>query len=894
MGNNLLFKWEDSEALKHHCGFCERPLSHPGARASCFGKHSEPCVRFHQAMFMRLRGHTCKYCMEIDEQHYRRHHDIAERLRAVYESCGEVDWNIVPDEFGPEERGRVREPGDVDTPLSKRERKDAKRLVRAASRSRVITLEEIRYIDSVVHSAEGTTSNDADGPRDPEEVDEIERQLRYHAHVYSTQVSRRGLRKLAEAHEDTLDIDFEAEMERILETFRINKLLKRNTKTKGLQGKELKAFLNFVDGLKHAVLEDIVLVNKDNAESRMRRAGYLRYTNKTSYGIVEERYTDKDWKTGEKFASSSSDFSGAITPVHETSLLPSERFEDQSPCRPRTAHSPDRRHLESSHKRVSGDDGLYAADIEPYHTPLLSLPPAPASGMPVAAIMVINIKAPVRAPAPVRGRAKKPVKTASDGWKTVTNGGVPTKQIPKARVWGNIPSKRPAQASRPGPAPWSSDSRNFPDISAAKTSFDGAYSQPREVKPPMIWCSKEPETFVFQTEDDVSGHAAVSQKKKAKKAREAKRKAKKHSTSNEIITEDVGDEPDISMQGPSTPQKTKVDTNVLDIDETLQSFSMDTKTEGKFADLVVEPIAMIHDSSDGISPVPPPESMPITKHGKHMHWIRTGPFNRLRGEKLLSLYEKDHRTKGRLMLIDDDLINYFMEDPISRSRNRNPDGVPARLQKEYDDVKNGYNPGTLMAQELRFERLYAKNGFMKQELTQSMLQDIQRNEFERLDTRYMCYCRAALPKTGSSKTDIIVCSYRDCSTGNFHRSCIKKLGFGLVSRWYCTECEQKMKVLARQTLRRLGYTDIPHEGPCSYSYGLGADKFEEMFDEKFAEMMNSSDMEYLKLLPADLRSKVKEVGGFTAMPKELQQQFKEKVRALGEKFRAADVKMFDL
>lgn len=272
----------------------------------------------------------------------------------------------------------------------------------------------------------------------------------------------------------------------------------------------------------------------------------------------------------------------------------------------------------------------------------------------------------------------------------------------------------------------------------------------------------------------------------------------------------------------------------------------------------------------------------------------TGPFNRLRGEKLLSLYEKDHRTKGRLMLIDDDLINYFMEDPISRSRNRNPDGVPARLQKEYDDVKNGYNPGTLMAQELRFERLYAKNGFMKQELTQSMLQDIQRNEFERLDTRYMCYCRAALPKTGSSKTDIIVCSYRDCSTGNFHRSCIKKLGFGLVSRWYCTECEQKMKVLARQTLRRLGYTDIPHEGPCSYSYGLSADKFEEMFDEKFAEMMNSSDMDYLKLLPADLRSKVKEVGGFTAMPKELQQQFKEKVRALGEKFRAADVKMFDL
>ncbi|KAG9193093.1 hypothetical protein G6011_03128 [Alternaria panax] len=242
MVNSLLFKWEDSEALKHHCGFCERSLSHPGARASCFGKHSEPCVRFHQAMFMRLRGHTCKYCMGIDEHHYKRHHDIAERLRTVYESCGEVDWSIVPDEPEPEERGRTREPSGEDTPSSKRERKDAKRLVRAASRSRVITQEEIRYIDSVVHSAEGITCNDADGPRSPEEVEEIERQLRYHAHVYSTQFSRKGLRKLAEAPEDMPDMDFEAEMERVLDIFRISELLRRNTKTKGLQGKELKTF----------------------------------------------------------------------------------------------------------------------------------------------------------------------------------------------------------------------------------------------------------------------------------------------------------------------------------------------------------------------------------------------------------------------------------------------------------------------------------------------------------------------------------------------------------------------------------------------------------------------------------------------------------------------------
>jgi hypothetical protein len=51
-------------------------------------------------------------------------------------------------------------------------------LARAASRSRVITQEEIRYIDSVVHSSEGISSNDNEGPRNPEEIEEIEKQLR--------------------------------------------------------------------------------------------------------------------------------------------------------------------------------------------------------------------------------------------------------------------------------------------------------------------------------------------------------------------------------------------------------------------------------------------------------------------------------------------------------------------------------------------------------------------------------------------------------------------------------------------------------------------------------------------------------------------------------------------
>ncbi|KAG9193094.1 hypothetical protein G6011_03129 [Alternaria panax] len=695
----------------------------------------------------------------------------------------------------------------------------------------------------------------------------------------------------------------------------------------------------------------------------MRRAGYLRYTNKTSYGIVEERYTNKDWKTGEKFASSSGDVSSAITPVNETSPLPSEQYENQSPHRPRTAHSPDRRHLESSHKRVNSDDGLYNTDIEPYHTPLLSLPPAPTSDRLTTAVTVINVKVSECGPAPVRGRTKKPLQPTHDGWETVTNGIARTTQTPKARVWGNVPSKLQAQALRPGPTPWSSDSRNFPDLSVAGSPFNNTYTQTHAVKPPIAWGSKEPESFVAEAEDDISTHPMVSQKKKAKKAREAKRKTKKHSTSEEIpngdVDELVEEETDASARDLSAPPETNLDTNVKDIDKTLQLYSMSTNTEHQVIEAVVEPTTMIPEFINSTSPVPPPEPVTVTKHGKHMHWIRftrifvvdqltnpyspssssyshstlcsfennnipdcpfhephcscvdpladqcylvmpcaelcsTGPFNRIRGEKLLSLYEKDHRTKGRLMLIDDDLIDYFMEDPVSRSRNRNPDGVPARLQKEYDDFKSGYKPGTLMAQELRFERLYAKNGFVKQELTQSMLQDIQRNDFERPGTKYMCYCRAVISKKGTPARGTVVCSYRACSTKYFHQSCVKMLGVDMVSHWYCTECEEQMKIIARQTLRDLGYIDIPQEGPCSYPYGLDADKFEETFDEKFEEMMNSPDMDYLRLLPVELRSKVKDIGGLSAMSEDIQRQFKEKVRALGRRLKAADIEMFNL
>jgi hypothetical protein len=70
----------------------------------------------------------------------------------------------------------------------------------------------------------------------------------------------------------------------------------------------------------------------------MRRAGYLRYTSKTAYGIVEDRYTDKDWKTGERITFSSSESSGLTSPTEE--LVTSQRYVLTSHFIPRSNTDP--------------------------------------------------------------------------------------------------------------------------------------------------------------------------------------------------------------------------------------------------------------------------------------------------------------------------------------------------------------------------------------------------------------------------------------------------------------------------------------------------------------------------------------------------------------------------
>ena len=547
-----------------------------------------------------------------------------------------------------------------ETTASKRERKDAKCLARAASRTKVVTHEEIQHIDSVIHSSEGLANGDGASPANVEEMQLIEQHLRYNANVYNSHSSRKALKRFAKIPE--VDVDFESEVERVLETFRVTELVKRNFRNRGLQGKELKNFDSLVDAFRNAVVEDLVLVKKDMMETRMRRAGYLRYTNKTAYNIVENRYAEKDWKTGERITSSTSESSSLSSPSDE--LIRSPVYVSSDVSSPADANArgrdsyelpnsvqspasgPDHRHLQHIHTRISGDDGLGQAVIEPYHAPLLPLAPntTPMKPAILQLKVVENKENRVSAGKTNRGWLRRDVTRQLPFVQPVSEPEVdekppsspPTRfrasktpSSPIKPAWGTIPSTR--SPGRPSPKV---NEHQFPSLGSfpEKARAASTISDALAVQPPAGDFSSSlqgPERLITSVEDNDKWHPVVSQKKAKKAQREAKRKAKKVSESSEETlsptAEGEADFEQIAQESFGELPSASTDCEA--------SSAMDVMAPQDPVDSVVE---LTTDDKGGVSSVATkeqvtvadapsePSSSPLsrTTHGKHDHWTR--------------------------------------------------------------------------------------------------------------------------------------------------------------------------------------------------------------------------------------------------------------------------------
>lgn len=115
-------------------------------------------------------------------------------------------------------------------------------------------------------------------------------------------------------------------------------------------------------------------------------------------------------------------------------------------------------------------------------------------------------------------------------------------------------------------------------------------------------------------------------------------------------------------------------------------------------------------------------------------------------------------TKDRVLLVDDDLVNYLMNDDSSA---KTPDftGMPPRLLQEHTEFLVGCDRGPLMKQELEFDRLFQKNMSMKNPLTWVELQKIQRQTFGPKGSVPICYCQI---EDGSFRTESLASSRWSC------------------------------------------------------------------------------------------------------------------------------------
>lgn len=939
-------------------------------------------------------------CIGADEAHYKRHLDIAERVRSVYESCGE-DWTIIPSEEPERGRSRARDSDDTEeddrsstsgeTAIKRKERKEQRRLLRAASRPKVVTQDEIAYIESVLHPA--AAKDDAEGPSNPEEVEEIEKNLRYNAQVYNTGSKRGVLREFARIPD--ADVDFEEEMDRILETFRIAELIKRNTRNRGLQGKELRHFETSIRGLKERIVEDLVLLKRDEMEVRMRRAAFLRYTNRASFDIVEKRYAKRDWRTGQKLSPPTTDSasSGTLISIEEEEDEDEEEDEGdggedhQNDLKENISHSviaqrlsADHRHLKQEHKQVGRDGYLEEVMIvqrSPTREPTklqrnIKKPPAQLR-------LIVNNSKPQDTPSPKSGKLSKIYSTSTnrrrdlisrqmaasshgklihtkdnDGWDHVSRVPQPVERLPVYTKKANresLPlSTRPTAENR-----WSyladdvagddpeleimdmedvvltSDEQRTDEEEDGFISTDCRTSRAQIVEPAQV--PEEAElTHIDQDPQqppNVSHDVGQSKKIEKKKRREAERKSRRAEEKAAgarnkppvlggididrdqsipsvdcPIGREVEEAENVKIRGESSfssslrlPEnaatttsgeaKARLDSAITYGDKASIPIDLSTINNKHLrhhgaqhikliekAGIKDEPVSdgKIHTPSSlvpSLKPVNVPGSscqrlLPVTKIARHDHWLKyasflrldgpsvrdytaahscremcmfgmtktvdcpfheahckccdpladlcflvypntsaayaSGPFNRLRAQKLLTMFENLPETKGRMMLVDDDIVDWVIKegrDYVSDAGTGSPRNMPTRLLYEFSEWLMGYGKGELMLQAEQYNDMARHNDQSNPSIDHRTLRGMQKN-FESGKNK-MCYCYGSDADQDHDNA-IIECSFNGCRYKRFHLRCVNTLGIDRVSRWYCTDCEQRIADVAKKVL----------------------------------------------------------------------------------------------
>lgn len=207
-----------------------------------------------------------------------------------------------------------------------------------------------------------------------------------------------------------------------------------------------------------------------------------------------------------------------------------------------------------------------------------------------------------------------------------------------------------------------------------------------------------------------------------------------------------------------------------------------------------------------------------TDHNSFQHIVyadsypcEIGPFNYMQGEKLMKFFETQPETKGKLMLVDEDLYvwlytigrHWRIESMTLKKLESTP--MPKRLSWEVENFVRGFQKGRLLKQVELFQDLANHNERLasigcRAKVTEQLLETLRKKRESGPANENICYCQDDLPEHPDEEDEFVECMFHDCPIQIFHRRCVEKVGYSKVTTWYCGYCEKYISLAAQDAL----------------------------------------------------------------------------------------------
>ncbi|KAF2217302.1 hypothetical protein CERZMDRAFT_81233 [Cercospora zeae-maydis SCOH1-5] len=289
MGQDL-FRWDEGGVLKHHCPICQTPLSHEKCRTTCLGRHVEWCHRYH-SLFRVNWASRCAACKTTDEQHEKRHRDIAEILHRVKKLVADKEAAamalstpraprtlLTADALHNIADPLTPSPSSSNAKTTKREKKAAKKVAKAMERDKVVTTADIERVAQVLHpEPEKEAAKADDESEDVPEDEDIKWNLSFNYTTCNTKSLRHDY--IARDRNDQFEVP-EDDIRSILEKFEVN------VNVGGKEG-------DLVAELTKAIKSDLQCFHEELETTARSKAGFWRWANKKHYRALMDR--GKEW-----------------------------------------------------------------------------------------------------------------------------------------------------------------------------------------------------------------------------------------------------------------------------------------------------------------------------------------------------------------------------------------------------------------------------------------------------------------------------------------------------------------------------------------------------------------------------------------------------------------------